>query len=144
MSDVSSPDAERTVRVGWLKAMYGANIGVSAPIGAAVLLAPDAFRAVMGIPPQSPIYFGMASGAVPLAFGLAGLWGLRAPVKASPVLLLQLCYKGLFLGAVVFPLVVTGQFPSHAVPLVVIFIFFIVGDAIALPFRYLFREPALG
>ena len=126
------------VRYGWLKAMYGANVLISGPIGAGALLAPEAFRSVMGLPPQDPVHFGLASGAVPLAFGLAGLWGLGAPLRAAPVLLLQACYKLLFLGAVALPLALQGAFPAHAVPIVGIFVFFVAGNLIALPYAHLF------
>lgn len=132
-----------SVRYGWLKTMYGANLLISGPIGAGALLAPEAFRTLMGIPPQPPIHFGIASGAVPLAFGLAGAWGLRAPLKASPVLLLQVCYKLLFLTAVALPLALSGRFPAHAAPIVAIFVFFVVGNVIALPFPYLLGEETL-
>lgn len=134
-----------SVRYRWLTVMYGANVAISGPIGAGALFAPDLFRALMGLPPQDPIQFGVASGAVPLAFGLAGLWGLRAPLKAAPVLLLQLGYKLLFLGGVALPLALSGDFPGHAIPIVVIFLFFVAGNTIALPFSHLFgRSPGTG
>ena len=136
MSDASPSD--ESIRYRWLKAMYAANIVISAPLGLGALLAPETFRMLMEVPPQDPVYFGMASGAVPLGFGLAGLWGLRAPITASPILLLQAAYKTLFLLAVALPLAVTGTFPGYAVPIVAIFVFFIVGNLIAVPFRALF------
>ncbi|MFB6240941.1 MAG: hypothetical protein ABEJ46_05205, partial [Gemmatimonadota bacterium] len=105
--------------------------------GVGTLVAPGAIRGLMGIPPGDPVFFGMAAGAVPLAFGLAGVAGLRAPLRLSPVLALQALYKSLFLAAVVAPLAVAAQVPAHAVPLIVIFLFFIVGDSVAVPFRYL-------
>jgi hypothetical protein len=128
----------RPIRSDWLKAMYGANVLISGPVGAGALLAPEAFRSLMGLPPQDPVHFGIASGAVPLAFGLAGLWGLGAPLRAAPALLLQVCYKLLFLGAVALPLALKGAFPAYAMPIVGIFVFFVAGNLIALPFSYLF------
>lgn len=142
MSDPTDSQSERPIRYGWLQAMYAANVFISGPIGAGALLAPEAFRALMALPPQEPVHFGIASGAVPLAFGLAGLWGLRAPLKASPVLLLQVCYKGLFLAAVALPLALAREFPAYALPVVAIFVFFVAGNLIAVPFRHLFgRRP---
>lgn len=141
----SAPRGDRTVReptrMKWLKAMYLANIVVAAPLGVATLVTPGAARALMGIPPGDPVFYGMAAGAVPLAFGVAGVAGLRAPLRLSPVLALQALYKSLFLMAVIAPLAVSGQMPGHAVPLNVIFVFFIVGDVVAVPFRYLFSAP---
>lgn len=133
---------EGTVRLTWLKAMYAANIVVSGGTGIGSLVAPGATRAVLGIPPQDPVMFGIASGAVPLAFGLAGVLGLRAPIRLAPVLLLQVLYKAAFLVAVVLPLAVAGQFPAFAVPLVGLFAVFIVGDLIAIPFPYLFSAES--
>lgn len=131
----SSP-SEGSVRFPWLKTMYVANIVISGGIGLGALLAPEMVRTLMDLPPQDPIHYGIAAGAVPLAFGVASVWGLRAPLRASPVLLLQACYKLLFLGAVALPLAWSGQFPEHAVPVMAIFAFFVVGDLIAVPFSY--------
>lgn len=138
MSEAPSSSPDSPIRYGWLKGMYGANVLISGPIGAGALLAPETFRSLMGLPPQDPIHFGIASGAVPLAFGLVGLWGLLAPLRVAPVLLLQVCYKVLFLLAVALPLALAGQFPSYALPMLGIFGFFVAGNLIALPFSYLF------
>lgn len=122
--------------------MYLANIVVAAPLGAATLVAPGTVRTLMGIPSGDPVFYGLAAGAVPLAFGVAGVAGLRAPLRLSPVLALQALYKSLFLLAVIVPLAVNGQMPGHAVPLNVIFVFFIIGDVVAVPFRYLFSRAS--
>ena len=141
MSDPAVETSDSPIRYGWLRAMYGANVLLSGPIGIGALLAPEAFRTLMGLPPQDPIHFGIASGAVPLAFGLAGLWGLWAPLTAAPVLLLQATYKILFLVAVALPLMVSGDFPNASVPLVVIFVFFVAGNLIAVPLSQLLGAP---
>lgn len=125
-----------------MKAMYLANVVVAAPLGLGTLAAPGTARALMGIPPGDPVLFGLAGGAVPLAFGLAGAAGLRAPLRLSPVLALQALYKSLFLAAVAAPLAATGQLPGHAVPLIVLFVFFIVGDVVAVPFRHLLSRTS--
>lgn len=140
MANTTSSTSDPSVRFGWLKGMYWANILISGPIGAGAILAPDAFQTLMGLPPQDPVHFGIASGAVPLAFGLAGLWGLQAPLKTSAVLLLQVCYKVLFLAGVALPLMLSGAFPRHALPIVAIYTFFIVGNSVAIPFRYLLKS----
>ncbi len=74
--------------------MYAANIRVSGPIGLAALAAPAVSRPLLGIPSGDPLSFGIANGAIPLAFGLAGIAGLRAPLRLSPILSLQVVYKG--------------------------------------------------
>lgn len=128
---------EGTIRVNWLKAMYIANIIISLPIGLAVVVAPETMRGILSVPTGDPIHYGIASGAVPLAFGIAGVLGLRLPLRLSPVLGLQILYKSIFLVGVVLPLTLRGEVPDYAVPVIGIFLFFIIGNTIALPFRYL-------
>ncbi len=124
------------VRRGWLRVMYAANVVVSAPLGLAALVAPASTQTLLGIPAGDPVSFGIANGAVPLAFGIAGVGGLRAPLRLSPVLGLQVIYKLLFLVGVVLPWVVTGRVPGYALPVVGVFVFFVVGNLAALPFDY--------
>lgn len=129
------------LRLNWLKGMYLANVLVALPLGLASLLAPEAVQGWMGIPTFDPIHFGIASGAIPFAFGIAGVMGLRFPVSLYPVLALQALYKSAFLLAVAVPLLVRGQFPEFAVPLCIIYLLFIVGNVIAVPFSHLFSQP---
>lgn len=49
MSDISPSDD--SIRIRWLKGMYGANIIISGPIGVGALLAPEAVQTLMGLPP---------------------------------------------------------------------------------------------
>ena len=128
--------ADVEVRWHWLKGMYAANVLVSGPIGLGALLAPALTRGLLGVPAGDPINFGVATGAVPLAFAIAGVAGLRAPLRLSPVLGLQVVYKGLFLLGVAVPLALTGGVPSYGLPLVGIFAFFVLGNLIAIPIPY--------
>lgn len=133
---------ESPIRWKWLKAMYIINLLVALPLGLGVLFAPETMREILGVPAGNPALYGMATGALPLGFGLAGALGLRFPLKLSPVLALQALYKSLFLIGVVVPLIAVGQLPSFAVPLSLLFLVFIVGDLIAVPFSHLFSQPA--
>lgn len=133
---------EGTVHLNRLKAMYIANIVIAGPLGLAALLVPETTRQMMGFPAVEPIAFGVGMGAIPLGFGLAGILGVYAPLRTSPVLGLQALYKSIFLVAVILPLAATGQIPSYTAPIIAIFVFFIVGDLLALPFSYLFSRPA--
>jgi hypothetical protein len=126
-----------------LRVMYFANILIAGPLGLAYILAPDPVQGLMGIPPGDPIVYGIATGAIPLAFGLAGAFGLRYPLKTSPVLLLQAGYKSLWLVGVLLPHAVTSGIPAHGISLTLIFVFFIVGDLVAVPFSYVFAEVAV-
>lgn len=129
-------------RVNWLRGMYLANVLISGPIGLANLMAPATMRALMGIPPGDPVHYGIAAGALPLAFGIAGGIGLRSPLRMAPVLLLQVLYKTLFLIGLVLPLAVKGPIPGYSVPLIVLFALYIAGDLVAIPFSSLFSEPS--
>ena len=129
---------KESVRLNWLRGMYLANVLISGPIGLANLVAPAPMRAWMSIPAGDPVHYGIAAGALPLAFGIAGGIGLRLPLRMAPVLLIQVLYKSLFLIGLVLPLAVRGTLPSYSVPLVVLFALFVVGDLIALPFPSLF------
>ena len=79
-------------------------------------------------------------GSVYLSFGLLSILGLKAPLKFVPVLLLQLCYKVVWFIGVVAPILFTGKFQPYAILHVVIFLTYIVGDLIAIPFSYVFGK----
>lgn len=125
------------VRWNWLKTMYVANVLISGPIGLGTLVAPEFVRGLFGIPAGDPVSFGIATGAVPLAFGIAGVAGLWAPLRLSPVLGLQVVYKSLFLLGVLVPLALMDGIPEYALPIVGIFVFFVVGNLVAIPWDYL-------
>lgn len=88
---------------------------------------------------QDPVVFGIA-GSVYAGFGLVSILGLKSPLKFAPVLLLQLCYKLLWLIGVILPLLVSGRFPLYATALLLIFVTYIIGDLIAIPFSYVFSK----
>jgi hypothetical protein len=104
-----------------------------------MLLMPGLMIKMMGFPPQDPITFGIA-GSVFLAFALVSVLGLRSPLKFAPVLLLSLSYKLIWFIAVVIPLLISQQFPGYASLLAVIFMTYIVGDLIAIPFPIVFAQ----
>ena len=127
------------IRWGWLKFMYIYIIigGIGAGLG--IILIPDIMKSLFRWPIEEPIMFGLV-GSVDLGFGIISILGFRSPLKFAPVLLLQLCYKAIFLVAVVLPLLVTAQFPGYAILFAVIYATYVIGDAIAIPFSYIFRK----
>ena len=127
------------VRWGWLKGMYIYTIFVAGLFGLGIIVIPETIKLKFTWPVEEPVAFGII-GSVYLAFGLLSVLGLRSPLKFVPVLLLQLCYKSIWFIGVVLPLWVTAHFPSYAVPTVIIFATFIVGDLIAIPFSYVFAK----
>ena len=128
-----------SVRRGWLKAMYVYTLVMSGGMGLGMILLPGPVQTAWRLPPQDPVMFGTC-GSLFLALGLISLLGLRSPVKYAPVLLLELIYKPIWLAAVALPIFLKGLFPFFVVATSVIFITFIIGDLIAIPFALLFQK----
>jgi hypothetical protein len=132
---------DTNIRWGWLKVMYIYTIIGAGGLGLGILIAPETIKSVFNWPASEPISLGIV-GSVYLAFGILLIFGLRSPLKFSPILFLQLCYKSILFIAVFLPLLVKGQFPSYAIILAVIFATFILGDLVAIPFAYIFTKPS--
>jgi hypothetical protein len=132
---------DTNIRWGWLKVMYIYTIIGAGGLGLGILIAPETIKSVFNWPASEPISLGIV-GSVYLAFGILSIFGLRSPLKFSPILFLQLCYKSILFIAVFLPLLVKGQFPSYAIILAVIFATFILGDLVAIPFAYIFTKPS--
>ena len=126
----------------WLRFMYIYTIAVAGSFGLAILVTPALVVSRLGLPAQDPIMFGV-TGSVYLAFAFLSILGLRAPLKFAPILLLQLFYKLVWFIGLAAPLFVQGQFPVSALSFVVIFASFVIGDLIAIPFRYLLAKEAV-
>ena len=129
------------IRWGWIKGMYIYTVIAAGLFGLGIIVIPEMIKSTFTWPVEEPVAFGII-GSVYLAFGLLSILGLRSPLKFVPVLMLQLCYKSIWFIGVVLPLWITAHFPSYAIPTVIIFATFIVGDLIAIPFSYIFaKEP---
>ncbi len=129
------------VRFGWLRVMYVWTIVGAGGFGLVALFAPSLTESLFGLPAQDPFLRGII-GSVYVAFGILSILGLRSPLKFVPVLFLQLCYKVIWFPVVLVPRLVGGQFPIHAMVLSVIFVTYVVGDLIAIPFGRLFTREA--
>jgi hypothetical protein len=132
---------EIKVRWGWLKGMYVYTIVVAGGFGLGMLVIPDVMKSTFQMPTQDPIVAGVM-GSVYMAFGLLSILGLRSPLKFSPILLLQLCYKVVWFIGVILPILRAGVFPAHAPGFMVVFATFIIGDLIAIPFSYVFAKQS--
>jgi hypothetical protein len=130
---------EINVRWGWLKFMYIYTIVGAGGLGLAIIAVPEVTKSVFSLPNEDPITLGIA-GSVYVSFGLLAILGLRAPLKYVPILLLQLVYKVVWFVGVILPLLVSGRFPSYAIPIALIFATYIIGDLIAIPFSYVFAR----
>jgi hypothetical protein len=124
---------------GWLKAMYAYTVFGAGGFGIAILLFPSAVQSILRFPAQDPVVFKLY-GSVLLASGLMALPALRSPLKFVPLLFLQLVYKPIWLAAVAIPLFLKGQFPLYVVVISAVFMTYIIGDLIAIPFPYWFSK----
>jgi hypothetical protein len=130
------------VRWGWLKGMYVYTIAVAGFLGLGIIVMPEMIRTKLPWPVAEPTAFGVV-GSIYVACGLLAILGLRSPLKFVPLLLLQLFYKSVWFIGVALPLCVSGHFPTYALPMAIIFVTFIIGDLIAIPFSYVFaKEPS--
>jgi hypothetical protein len=132
---------ELKVRRGWLKGMYIFTIIHAGGSGLGIILVPNVIRSIFDWPNQDPIVFGIC-GSVWVAFGLVSILGLRSPLKFSPVLLLQLCYKVVWFIGVILPVLIAGKFPTYAIGYIVFFALYIIGDLIAIPFSNVFAKQS--
>ena len=132
---------DSNVRWKWLKGMYILTIIHAGGSGLGMILIPSAVQSFFGWPSQDPIVFGIC-GSVWVAFGLLSILGLRSPLKFSPILLLQLAYKVVWFIGVLFPFLIVGNFPAYAMGYVVVFVIYIIGDLIAIPFSYVFAKQS--
>lgn len=119
--------------------MYLYTIVGAGGFGLGMIVFPDALKSMMGWPVTEPIFLGIV-GSVYAAFGLLSILGLRSPLKFAPVLLLQLCYKCIWLIGILVPLSAAGRFPSYGMPFIAIFASYIIGDLIAIPFSHVFSK----
>lgn len=130
---------DTNIRWRWLKGMYIYTIVVSGFLGLGIIVVPEVIKSKLPWPVDEPTAFGVV-GSLYIAFGLLSILGLRSPLKFVPVLLMELCYKSIWLIGVLIPLLVTGRFPGYAIPMAIIFVTFIIGDLIAIPFHYVFAK----
>jgi hypothetical protein len=132
---------QKKIQWGRLRVMYWYTIIGAGSFGLGIILIPDTMRSIFGWPDQDPIVYGI-TGSVFLAFGLISVLGLRSPLKFVPILLLQLCYKSIWIVGVILPMLVLGDFPSYGILSLVIFLTYIVGDLLAIPFSYVFAKQS--
>jgi hypothetical protein len=132
---------QKKIKWGRLRFMYWYTIIGAGSFGLGIILIPDTMRSIFGWPDQDPIVYGI-TGSVFLAFGLISVLGLRSPLKFVPILLLQLCYKSIWIVGVILPMLVLGDFPSYGILSLVIFLTYIVGDLLAIPFSYVFTKQS--
>ncbi len=135
-------DKNIKVRWGWIKFMYIYTIVGAGGVGLGIILIPDVMRSIFGLPNSDQISAFGVTGSVYLAFALLSILGLRSPLKFTPILLLQLTYKSVWFIGVVIPLLLMGKYPAYAILFTVIYVSYIIGDLIAIPFSYVIAKQS--
>ncbi len=134
-----SKEVKVKVRRGWLKFMYLYTILGAGGFGLGMIFDPKLIQSMFGFPSQDPVVFGICA-SVFVAFGVLSIFGFRSPLKFTPVLLLQLSYKSIWLICIILPLLVVGAPETYAIIIAIIFVTYIIGDLIAIPFSYVFKK----
>lgn len=133
---------ELNVRWSWIKGMYIYTIIGAGVFGLGIIIMPNAMESIFGWPNQDRVISFGVTGSVYLSFALLSILGLRSPLRFTPVLLLQLCYKVVWFIGVVLPILLAGKFPMYGLLYVVIYASYIIGDLIAIPFSYVFAKES--
>jgi hypothetical protein len=124
----------------WMQFMYALVIAVAGFAGLSGLVAPEWLHVFQSVPIQEPFIAGVAY-SMWFALAIWSIAGLRSPLKYTPVLLLVMTYKTVWLLAVVVPHAVSGEALSSSVIFNGVgWIFVIIGCAIAIPWKYVFAK----
>jgi len=124
-----------------LKIMYIITIVLAGGIGLMMLISPNLAMTLFSQPAQDLYVYGVAA-AVWTTFGLLAILGLRDPIKYMPILLFQFIYKLIWIFAVFLPNVVVGGLRVDLITSLLVFILFIVGDFLTLPFKELLKKKS--
>jgi len=127
------------VRWAWLRLMYLYTFIGAGGFGFSSLFFPEKIQAMLDLPPQDPAVWGLYASCA-LAMGLLAILALRSPLKFAPLLLVQLVYKPVWIVFAALPAFIHGHFPLHILVLTGIFVTYIIGDLIAIPFSYLLAK----
>jgi len=122
-----------------LKIMYILTIILAGGIGLMMLISPSFTMALFSQPAQDLYIYGVAA-AIWTAFGLLAILGLRDPIKYMPILLFQFIYKLIWVFAVFLPNIIVGGVRFDTITSLLVFILFIVGDFLTLPFKDFFEK----
>ena len=124
-----------------LKIMYILTIVLAGGIGLIMLISPSFAMTLFSQPAQDLYIYGVAA-AIWTTFGLLAILGLRDPIKYMPILLFQFIYKLIWIFAVFLPNVVVGGLRFDTITPLLVFILFIVGDFLTLPFKDLLEKKS--
>ncbi len=121
--------------------MYILTIVLAGGIGLMMLISPSFAMTLFSQPAQDLYSYGVTA-AIWTTFGLLAILGLRDPIKYIPILLFQFIYKLIWIFAVFLPNIVIGGLRFDTITPLLVFILFIVGDFLTLPFKDLFEKKS--
>lgn len=122
----------------WMRVMYGVAVLGAGVVGLVVLLAPRAAERYVFAGSAAVTPYLRILGALWLALGAVAALGLSDPLTFSPVLLVQLAYKSLWLLAVAVPALLAGNREAGLVYMSGLFTAWVAALLFAVPFGYLF------
>lgn len=120
----------------WLRFMYIVNIIGAMGLGIVYLVSPSTVSSIMGVPNLDPMWSPGYAYSYMVALGIIGILGLRSPLKFAASLLLQAIGKIIWIIAVFVPALYFGSVPSWGYEITLLFVFWILGDLIAVPWKY--------
>ena len=124
----------------FMRAVYATNVLVAGVVGYLSLFAPQvAFRSVFEGTIE-PSLDTRILGALWLAIAIVSAFGIFRPLPFSPVLLMQLLYKGGWLLVVVIPILFAGRTNALPVAMSTFFAAWVVVLPFAIPWRHLFAD----
>ncbi|MEM8859026.1 MAG: hypothetical protein AAGD96_11940 [Chloroflexota bacterium] len=125
---------EKTLRI-----MYAINLLGGGVPGAVMILAPTWALSNMFAGTQDPAIFGM-TGSIWFAIGIVSILGLFQPNQMKSVIILQMIYKLIWVGAVAIPLILDGN--MTVIPMAIFFVLVVLGWGYGLFGRRSVRESS--
>ncbi|MHA1192119.1 MAG: hypothetical protein ACTSP9_07455, partial [Promethearchaeota archaeon] len=124
-----------------LKVMYWITILIAGVFGILMLIAPSFVIGLLSQPAQDPYIYGVVA-SMYFAFGILSVLGLFDPIKYMPILLLQLIYKLAWSFGVFLPNIIVYGAQFSPIFTLLIFLVFIIGDILVLPFKEMFKRKS--
>lgn len=127
------------IPLNWMRFMYVYNIVGAGIVGFITLLAPNLAAQYVFSGTIVPSIAMSVLGSIWLAVGILSIFGLFYPLQFSPMFLIQLIYKSVWLLFIALPAFFAGNERSIPLVMTILFIFWVGGLPFAIPFRYLFN-----
>ncbi len=121
-----------------LQVIYALNILVAGFVGLTALFFPKFSATIVFENTIIPNYSQRIVGCLWTAIALGSVLGLLDPVKWSPILLIQLLYKGFWLIFVALPMLFQGKIADIPRGIACFFLVWVVALIFFLPYQYLF------